>query len=80
MSWACPLSAHGHGSDRPILQGSLGFIFILFILHHNFQAIFFSFHVTTGLAWPGFEFPILVSPNILQDTVSLSLKISTFLF
>ena len=30
MSWACPLSAHGHGSVRPILQGPSGFIFILF--------------------------------------------------
>ena len=29
-SWACPLSAHGHGSVRPILQGSSGYIFILF--------------------------------------------------
>ena len=30
MSWACPLSAHRHGSVRPILQGPSGFIFILF--------------------------------------------------
>ena len=30
MSWACPLSAHGHWSVRPILQGPSGFIFILF--------------------------------------------------
>ena len=38
MSWACPLSAHGHGSIRPILQGLSGFIFILFnmILISNF--------------------------------------------
>ena len=30
MSWDCPLSTHGHGSVKPILQGPSGFIFILF--------------------------------------------------
>ena len=30
MNWACFLSAHGHGSVRPILQGPLGLIFLLF--------------------------------------------------
>ena len=29
-SWVCPLSTHGHGSVRPILQGPSGYIFILF--------------------------------------------------
>ena len=29
-SWACPLSAHGHGSVKPISQGPSGFISILF--------------------------------------------------
>ena len=30
ISWACPLSAHRHGSVRPILQGPSSYIFILF--------------------------------------------------
>ena len=30
MNWAFFLSAHGHGSVRPILQGSSGFILIVF--------------------------------------------------
>ena len=29
-SWTCPLSAHGHGSVKPILQGPSDSIFILF--------------------------------------------------
>ena len=30
ISWACPSSARGYGSVRPILQGLSGYIFILF--------------------------------------------------
>ena len=39
MSWACPLSAHGHGSVKPIFQGPSGFIFILFKLYDNMTII-----------------------------------------
>ena len=39
MSWACLLSAHGHGSVKPILQGPSGFIFIIFSIYPKLYAI-----------------------------------------
>ena len=58
-NWACLLSAHGHGSVRPILQGPSGFIFILFKYYNFFFLGFFLGGVEKDCA---FYLMIMIDP------------------